>query len=373
MKKSSVILLIVLGLFYSCGKSDNDKIVRGVKLLEITNSDNVKNIDFNGVVVPQKESMLAFKVMGDIEKILVSKGSKVSQGEVLVELNSRDYKLALQVAEKKYEAAKENYDARLASAENSKLQFQRVEKLYKEKATTKKSYDEMKAKNMADTAMKNAAYAQKEEALKGVLNAKNRLEDTFLRAPYEGYISNKILDDGAVVNPGMPVLSLSSMDAPEVNISISDKEQDIFENENSIVFLYNNIKYPLEIKEISKKPDVSNLSYSVSLKFMENINILSGTSGKVIVTVENTDKKDIKIPLTAIFEDNGTKVWIYKDGAVTSKNIEIEKLDENGFVIVKSGLAIGQEVVTAGVNFLHEGELVKPIPQTSKTNVGKLF
>ena len=250
MKKSSVILLIVLGLFYSCGKSDNDKIVRGVKLLEITNSDNVKNIDFNGVVVPQKESMLAFKVMGDIEKILVSKGSKVSQGEVLVELNSRDYKLALQVAEKKYEAAKENYDARLASAENSKVQFQRVEKLYKEKATTKKSYDEMKAKNMADTAMKNAAYAQKEEALKGVLNAKNRLEDTFLRAPYEGYISNKILDDGAVVNPGMPVLSLSSMDAPEVNISISDREQDIFENENSIVFLYNNIKYPLDRKSV---------------------------------------------------------------------------------------------------------------------------
>ncbi|MGL5963840.1 MAG: efflux RND transporter periplasmic adaptor subunit, partial [Fusobacteriaceae bacterium] len=356
----------------SCGKKEKiEERVSNVRVLEISKSSNEDIKVFSGVVTPQKENIIAFKVSGKIEKIVAKEGMALKKGDIIAQLEKDDYNLNLGVYTKKYEGALENYRAHSAIAENAELQFQRVERLYKEKATTKKLYDEVNSKYRAAISSKNGTMALMEEAKKGVENSKNRLNDVFLRAPYDGYVGTGLLEEGSIVNAGTPVFSFFSKGLSQVGIAVSENEIAILEKAETIKFSHLEKEYTLKVKEIGKKPDFSKLSYPVKLEFVENNDILSGAQGKVMVTLKKESSDEVKIPLSAIFENNGTKVWIYKDGKAVSKIVQIEKMAEDGMVVLKGGLNYGDKIVTAGVNFLHEDEKIKIVSEFRDTNVGK--
>lgn len=378
LKNKKHLKLIIWGVLLislaSCGKKEEKgERISPVKLLEIKENSQGEERVFNGSIIPEKESVLAFKVPGKIEKILVKEGTPVKKGDVLAQLEKEDYKIGLRVYQKKYEGALENYRAHEAIAENAELQFERIEKLYGEKATTKKIYDEVQGKYRSAVAAKKGSLALLEEAGAGVENSRNRLEDTVLRAPYDAYVGNVLGEEGSVVNGGTPVLALFSEKSYRVSMGVSEKELPFLLDSKEIFFLQGEKKYPLTIKETGKKPNLSNLSYPVILEFSQAGDFLNGSQGKVVVRGRDNSSGGIKIPLEAIFENNGKKVWIYKDGIALSREIEIEKTGENGEVIVKSGLVSGEKIVVAGTAFLYEGEKIKPIPQFSESNPGKIL
>lgn len=378
VKNKKYIQIIITGtlLFFlaSCGKKEAVKErISNVRILEISKKSSEEKKIFNGVITPEKESILSFKVPGKIESIKVSRGDFVKKGDILAELEKEDYNLNFQVYGKKYQGALENYRAAGAIAENATLQFERVEKLYREKAATKKLYDEVQGKYRAAISSQNAARALMEEAEKGVENSRNKLEDSFLRAPYDAYVGNKLTEEGNVINGGTPVVSLISKGLSQVNIGVSENEIPLLQSAEKIIFVHGEKEYGLTLKEIGKKPDFSRFSYPVTLEFLEPSDFLSGIQGNVIVTKRKESSEEIRIPLTAVFENQGTKVWVYEKGTAVSRKIEIEKMGAEGEVIVKKGLTPGDKVVTAGVSFLMEGEKIKPISEFSESNVGKIL
>lgn len=380
-------ICILLFSFIACGKKEMiEERVSIVKILEIKETTYEENRIFNGVIVPEKETILSFKTSGKIEGFRVVKGDFVKKGDILAELNRDDYNLNVEMYTKKLQGARENYNASLAVGENAKLQFYRIEKLYEEKATTKKIYDEVYSKYRTAIASERGAKSLMEEAEKGVENSKNRLEDSFLKAPYDGYVGGRVTEEGAVVNAGIPAISLTSKDKPQVNIAVSENEISLFQSgekisDVSIKFIYQEREYALKVKEIGKKPNFSNFSYPVTLEFLEPVEFLNGVQGKVVVKSktgiisENVGGKShqIKIPLSSIFENNGTKVWIFENGRAVSREIEIDKMKENGQVTIKKGLNLGEKIVTAGINSLQEGEKIKPIEEATKSNVGNIL
>jgi multidrug efflux pump subunit AcrA (membrane-fusion protein) len=67
----------------------------------------------------------------------------------------------------------------------------------------------------------------------------------------------------------------------------------------------------------------------------------------------------ICVPLSAVFEKvKQPHVWIYKDGVVKSREVDISQIDSESAVI-ESGLKIGEEIVVAGAHYLHEDMHVK--------------
>lgn len=358
----------------SCGKkeAEKEKISR-VRVLEIKENSKEEERVFNGVVIPEKESVLSFKIPGKIEKISVKVGEYVKKGDLLAQLEKGDYNLNLQVYRKKYQAALENYRAHAAVAENAELQFQRVEKLYREKAAPKKLFDEVQGKYRSAVAAQKGAQALMEEADAGVENSRNKLEDTFLKAPYDAYVGNKLAEEGNNINGGTPVIALFSKGLFQISMGVTEKEIPFIQEAEKIEFVHGEKRYSLRVKEIGKKPNLSKLSYPVILEILEPGDFLSGIQGKVIVTKKERNSGEIKVPLTAVFEKQGTKVWIYKDGIAVSREIEIEKIGEGGEVKIKKGISQGEKVVTAGAAFLQEGEKIEPVSEFSESNAGKIL
>ena len=366
MKKLNSKILIVAAamlLVAGCGKSEKvEEVIRPVKVVIAGGDQATEDIVFSGITVPSKETILSFKIAGPIANINLTQGQKIKKGEIVAEMDTRDYKVNLEVYKKKYDAAK-------AASDNATFQYNRAEKMYKGGAMSKKNFDMV-------TAQKKAAISMLKEAEQGVANATNKLKDTQLKAPYDGYISKKFVDAGSVVNAGTPIAVITAEKAPEINISIAGKDIKLLENISEAVFIPNDTPdktYSLTLKEIGKNPEFAKITYPAVFEIKGGDDIRVGSSGKVIVKSNIDDRKEIFIPATALFEDNGSKVYIFENGTAVAKDVKIGNLKNDGTIEILEGLKKDDKVISAGVNNIVDGEKVKLLPEPSKTNVGNIM
>lgn len=351
MKTKYILLFLIFFIFTACKKDTEEEIIRPVKIQEINSiQDGSFNIDFPAQISPTQKTILAFKYAGKIKSINFESGDFVKKGQVIATMDNKDYMVNLEAFSKKYEAAK-------AVAQNAEVQFSRAEKLYKGGALAKKDYDNA-------LMQKNVAISTFKEASAGLENARNTLNDTKIIAPYDGYIDKKIVEVGTVVPEGGPVISFISNEITDISVNASLKDLENIKNASDIVFKDNSSEkvYPLEIKNIAQNPDSINLTYPVTFTFSnlsKDEKFLSGQTGIVTISVKNNGNQEILIPLDALFEDNGSNVYLFKNGIAVKTAVEIGELRETDKISIVKGLKSGDKVIVAGVSKLADGEKVK--------------
>lgn len=367
------IVILMLGVLLMGCEKEVKEIVRPVQTITVTSLPQKLYYEYPAIVTAGNESILSFKVAGPIEKMEVEIGSFVKKGDVIAKMDTRDYEVQLKAFENKSKVAKNAYEASKAVAENARKQYKRVETLYKEKAIPKKNYDEALAGLKAASAGELATFSQYQEALQGVENCKNQLKDTVLKAPYDGYINKKFADEGNVVKGGIPVVAIASTGEKQVKISVSERDIKNIENGTG-EFILNNQKYKLKVAEIGKAKNIGKLTYPVVFNFEEkNPNLLIDSMGIVKLASDTEGRKELILPVESIFEKDGkSRVWIYNNGEVTSKEIVMIAPYDNGKVIVE-GVNIGEKVVTRGVHELSEGQKVNELQPFTDSNVGNVL
>ena len=351
MKTKYILVFLLLFIFTACKKDVEEEIIRPVKIQEINSiQDGSFNIDFPAQISPTQKTVLAFKYAGKIKSINFESGDFVKKGQVIATIDDSDYKVNLEAFSKKYEAAK-------AVAQNAEVQFSRAEKLYKGGALAKKDYDNA-------VMQKNVAISTFKEASAGLENARNTLNDTKIIAPYDGYIDKKIVEVGAIVPEGGPVISFISNDITDISVNASLKDIEYIKNASDINFKDNSTEkiYTLKVKSIAQNPDSINLTYPVTFTFLnleKDEKFLSGQTGTVTISVKNNENPEILIPLNALFEDNGSNVYLFKNGIAVKTAVEIGELRETNKISIVKGLKTGDKVIVAGVSKLVDGDRVK--------------
>ena len=351
MKTKYILVFLLLFIFTACKKDTEEEVIRPVKIKEINSSQNENlNIDFPAQISPTQKTILAFKYAGKIKSINFESGDFVKKGQVIATMDDKDYKVNLEAFSKKYEAAN-------AVVQNAEAQFYRAEKLYKGGAMPKKDYDNA-------LMQKNVAISTLKEASAGLENARNTLNDTKIIAPYDGYIDKKIVEVGAVVPEGGPVVSYISNDITDIFVNASSKDIEYIKNASDINFKDNSTEkiYTLKVKSIAQNPDSINLTYPVTFTFLnleKDEKFLSGQTGTVTISVKNSENPEILIPLNALFEDNGSNVYLFKNGIAVKTAVEIGELRETNKISIVKGLKIGDKVIVAGVSKLVDGDKVK--------------
>ena len=351
MKTKYILVFLLLFIFTACKKDIEEEVIRPVKIQEINSSQNENfNIDFPAQISPTQKTILAFKYAGKIKSINFESGDFVKKGQVIVTIDDSDYKVNLEAFSKKYEAAK-------AVAQNAEVQFSRAEKLYKGGALAKKDYDNA-------VMQKNVAISTFKEASAGLENARNTLNDTKIIAPYDGYIDKKIVEAGTVIPEGGPVISFISNEITDISVNASLKDLENIKNASNIIFKDNLSEkvYSLKIKSIAQNPDSINLTYPVTFTFSnlgKDEKFLSGQTGTVTISIKNNGNQEIFIPLDALFEDNGSNVYLFKNGIAVKTAVEIGELRETDKISIVKGLKSGDKVIVAGVSKLADGEKVR--------------
>ncbi|MCH7548939.1 MAG: efflux RND transporter periplasmic adaptor subunit [Candidatus Krumholzibacteriota bacterium] len=347
-KRFLAVVCIVPVIFAVAGCSkeeplEREPVARPIKTV-VVGEDAVTERSFPGLVEASNRVDLSFRVKGPLTELKVTRGMDVKKGFLIARLDPRDYQIALEEAK--------------ASFTKADADFRRYQSLYEKDAVSLAELDQRRSQRDVTKARQD--------------DAESNLSYTYLRAPFDGTISDRFVENFEVVAAQQPIVSLENFDMLDILIdlpehliaTVRDKKDDM-----SIVATFDaapGVEYPVTIKAITSQADPATRTYEVrvSMKQPSEINVLTGMTAQVTskTTVTNTSGGVNVIPAVAVFEDDEGKscVWVIdEEMTVHKREVVPGEITGVGEIVIEDGLNPGDRVAVAAVAQLREGMKVR--------------
>ncbi|KAF0238886.1 MAG: efflux transporter RND family MFP [Prolixibacteraceae bacterium] len=352
--KFRLVLFLLVAAFAGCTntKIEKKEIIRKVKVAAVETGEPILKSEFSGIIREDRENNLAFRVAGPVKAIYAKEGSFVKKGDLIAEIDPRDYQVQVDVARAQYEQVKSETG--------------RVSEMYNRKSIAGIDYDK-------------AVSGEKMVAAQ-LQHAENQLRDTKLFAPFSGYVQHINFEKGEMINAGMTFATLISLNTYKIEVDIPAL---LFVRRNDFTaFTCQNNEsgdeeLPLILTSFTMKAD-NNQLYKLYLNLDPQLNkkLAPGMNVKVVIYYKNQAEQSFSIPVEALFyKDGNTYVWIFnpESSVVNKRRVEPEALTGNGNIRITTGLTGNEKVVVAGVNVLKENQKVVLLETAGKTNIGGLL
>ena len=322
--------------------------IRPVRVLKLAANEMDVLAQFPGDVRARVESKLGFRVGGKIVSRKVNLGDVVKRGQILMQLDPQDLRLAQIQANAGLNAARSNHD--LAQAEL-------------------KRYQELREKNFVSEAVLDgklsayqAAKATYDQSIANYKGQKNQTGYATLLADIEGVVTGIDAEVGQVVAAGSPVVRVAQTADKDVVIAIPENQVDTLSKVSDIrVRIWANPTDVIvgKLRELSPVADSVTRTYTAKIAIPSaSPDILLGMTAYVTFAEKSTQSM-IRVPLTALLQDKGgSAVWVVESGVVRLLPVQVAGPSGDA-ILLAGGVSAGQSVVTAGVNSLKPGQRVR--------------
>ncbi|MBA4739635.1 MAG: efflux RND transporter periplasmic adaptor subunit [Burkholderiales bacterium] len=222
-------------------------------------------------VITLNNSKLSAEVPAKIKSITAEVGQVVNKGDILIQLDSTDYNLALQQASANLIAAQSNLEL-------SKKQLERAEKLVSD------GFISSERLNLRETEFTNA---KSDAALRRAQYnvAKRNVAKCSIKAPFKSVIRERIGQVGEITTPGSPLLHLSDLSTVEIDAKIQPRDIESLTLSSVIIFTSSGIDFPVTIKRIVPVVNEENRNQTVRLKFIKSQPSI-GSAGTITWTTD---------------------------------------------------------------------------------------
>lgn len=327
---------------------DNSLPVTTVTVTRYTPSQSSSILNASGYVVAQRKAAVASKGTGRLVYLGVVEGDKVIKDQIIARLEDSDVLAALATAKANLQLA----EADLKDAEN---RFNRIKEMLKSGASSQQDFEIAEANLNRVLAGIAIAKAQ-------VRSAEVNVENTLIRAPFNGTVLTKNADVGEIVAPfaasassKAAVVTIADMTSLEVETDVS--ESNIFKIKPGQLCeisldAYSDIRYPGFVTKIVPTADRAKATVLVKVGFKEyDSKVLPEMSAKVAflnpeAEVSATTSKTYRVlPVTAVRNKDGKQyVYTFPDGAV--REIEVKTGEVlGGFVEILGGVTEDDKII----------------------------
>jgi RND family efflux transporter MFP subunit len=332
--------------------------IRSVKVMTVGIDAFGSSREFAGEVKPRIESRLGFRVAGKIVRRQAEVGQRVKPGEVLAQLDPRDYQLAADAARAQVAAALTNRD--LAAAD-----FKRYKTLRDQNFISGAELERR------ETTLK-AAQAQLDQAQAQLASQGNQAAYTSLVSDAAGVITAIGAEPGQVVQAGQEVVRIAQDGPRDVVFSVpEDKVTAIKPGSPVAVRTWSdNRQLEGQVREVAASADPVTRTFPIKVSLdAEGAPSLGATVYVVPQALSLVGTPVIKVPTSSLRQEGkGTAVWVLDRQTMTVKlqPVQVATADGNEAVIA-SGLTPGMQIVAAGVHVLSPGQKVAIYQDRSAT------
>jgi RND family efflux transporter MFP subunit len=186
-------------------------------------------LNASGYVVAQRRAAVASKATGRIIELRVREGDRVKKDAVLARLESGDLQAALSRALANLEGARSALEEARAEQTDATLGYERRKELIATRLISKSEFDAAEARHLRAKAAVTTAEAAIRAAEAAVRATEVELENTRIRAPFDGTILTKNAEVGEVVAPfgssataKAAVVTMADMDSLQVEADVSE-------------------------------------------------------------------------------------------------------------------------------------------------------
>jgi RND family efflux transporter MFP subunit len=345
---------------FGCGEApveDTGPVIRPVKSIVVASPEGRGIRNFPGRIDSANRADLAFRVRGTVAELGVKVGQDVARGDVLARLDQTDFQIVLR--------------DRQATWDRTNKDFKRARELVDEGAISRRDFDTVEANfKSADAALDQA---------------KQDLDYTILRAPFDGNIANRHIEAFEEIRVGQNIFSMIDRSSLEVTLDIPENIILLLPSAGRSEDRGKNIKvwatfdvaperrFELQFKEAATRADAQTQTFEVtfSLPAPKEVTVLPGMTASVIVDLSKllNEKAVYYVPITAVSADNEltSRVWTVDEASMTvhERPVTLGRMVGSS-VEVTDGLEPGLRIVTAGAAYLAEGMQVTLLKQTEQ-------
>jgi RND family efflux transporter MFP subunit len=329
-----------------------------------------------GYVVAQRKAAVASKGTGRLETLLVEEGDRVKAGDVIARLEADDVNASLAAARAAVGQAAAELEIARAQAKEAGLAFQRAQGLLAQKLLAQSGFDQAEAQHSTALAGVEAAEAAVAVARANADLARVQVENTYIRAPFDGTVLTKDADVGEVVAPFASsassrgaVVTLADMGSLEVEADVSESNiRQVHTGQPCLITLdaLPSEPYRGRVNKIVPTADRAKATVLTRIAF-EHLDdrVLPEMSAKVSFLSSDADSGEAAVravlaaPVAAFVERGGRSVvFVVRQGRVTQVGVETGTR-YGGVVEIRNGLAGGEIVVLDPPERLRDGGRVK--------------
>jgi len=353
---------LLVALLAACGKAPPpEEPVRAVKLVTVGETAYEAGHEYAAEVRARVESRLGFRVAGKIVRRAVEPGQRVQAGQLLAQLDARDYQLAADAARAQVASATTQRD--LAAADLKRFQSLRDQGFI--------SGAEMERRS----AQLKAAQATLDQARAQLASQGNQAGYTQLLADAGGVVTGVDAEVGQVVAAGTPVVRLAQDGPRDVVFAVpEDRVAAVRVGQPVTVRAWaSDGQWHGSVREVAAAADPVTRTYAVKVALAGEAPPLGATVTVVPQQSGAQGAAVIKLPTSALRREGaGTAVWVFDEASssVRSQPVQVAGADGNEAVIA-DGLTPGMRVVASGVHVLAPGQKVSVYQSKTATAPAK--
>lgn len=356
-------------------RSDEPTPIVSVETLQLQARDYLIVIESFGRVAPRTQGQLIAQVSGQIVAVNPNfrDGGFFQKGEVLIELDARDYRIEVEIA--------------AAELANAKVKYAEEQVLSKQAIADRKSLPNKAA--ISDFALHlpqlEAAKAQVAAANAKLEQATINVERTRIRAPYSGRILTKSVDIGEVVTANTSLAAIYATDQVEIRLPVKNSE---------LAFLDLPEQYASGGLDLEKFPAVTisnRLGTALEqwpARLVSTAGAIDEQSQQLHVTAriehpyqhDSSNRRQLKIgqyvsaaiegitlrnalviPNAVLYQ--GSYVYLFADGVLQRREVEIAWQNQDE-ALVSYGLAAGEQLVLTPLGQVSSGTRVKLLQES---------
>ncbi len=390
--------------------------IRPLKTMVIGSSVTRGVRQYPGRVQAAQRVDLAFRVSGPLVDLPVNEGDDVNEGDLIARIDPRDFEIAYARIQSSLDEATASLEA-MRSGRPEDIEKLRAEVQKAEAALTlaRSEYDRAKAAH-ANGAVSDIELARKLQArdnaeavlrqaqenlnigeagarpedieaaearVRGMQaqrdDAQAALDDTELRAPFTGKIASRFVENFQYVQVREPVVSLQDVtnveiviNVPEIDVVNATKDKD---GGYAIYATFESLpdrQFDVEPKEFATEADPATQTFAMTLTMPApdptDVNILPGMTATITALPKNpetTGDLGYVVPIDAVPIDETGQYYVWVVRSATGDTFTVHRMNVTPGnmmgeeIVIVEGLSQRDEIATAGVHLLREGQVVR--------------
>jgi len=343
-----------------------------VETAEVTTaypSQAMTTLNATGYVVAQHKAAVASKATGRLEWLGVVEGSKVKRGEVIARLEDRDVDAIREQAAASLQVARAKLEEGRVDLLDAQRNFERSQALLARKFISEAAHDAAVAHYNKSRATVKSLVASVAAAGANLKAAELALDQTAIRAPFEGVVLTKHANVGDNITPFSnaldtkgAVVTIADMGTLEVEADVSEsslRQAKIGQHVEIQLDAMPDRRFPGVVNRIVPTVDRAKATVLVKVKFLESDEgVLPDMSAKIAFLSRELSAAEreplIVAPAAAVVERGGVKViYVATDGRARETVVETGRA--LGELLELRGVEVGRKVVLKPLDQIADG------------------
>ncbi len=301
-----------------------------------------------GTVHARQTAAIAAQVMGRVEQVLVREGDSVRAGQPLVLLDDAALRASAAQATAGVVAAEQQQAAAESQASLAASTLARYQQLQTQKSVSPQEMDEVTRRAQAAEAQLKAARAQTEAAQAQEVGARTMLGYARLLAPFNGTVTARMVDPGAMAAPGVPLLQVDRAGAMQLQATV---------DESAIAAVDLGMKTPVSVDGVSQQmqgtvaeivpaADPASHSFLVKIDLPSSSQLRAGMYGSA--DFPNGAHEAILVPQSAVVARGSLQcAYVLDNQGIAQLRYLTLGAAHGDLVEVLSGIGAGERLINA--------------------------